>query len=359
MNSKTIPFALLSLLCIAALGGCANTNYNTANVDTAQLAPQAARITDEAIHADQQRFTALQARHQALNARSSGQANRLSGPGSYGMAKAQCWMDVAFHEYHRNDRSAFPQAALGEAETIIKALENNQTVPRTTAMVDNSATLREDLWAKAKAIQALPGFICVEEKVACGEVQLVHAGHEANQGGWRYATPYARLAEDTLLAAEAEAKRGTCLPPPAPVPFPAPPPASIVPQPVRESITLLGDAVFVFGRSSQKDMKPGGKAQLDALATRVASAYSRVDRINITGHADRFGEAASNQALSAARAATVRAYLASKGLNAAGSTEGQGSSVPRVQCPGARSAAVVACLEPNRRVEIELVGVRK
>ena len=74
-------------------------------------------------------------------------------------------------------------------------------------------TTREDLWARVKAIQATPGFVCVEDRVACGEVQLVHAAHEAAQGGWRYATPYVRIAEDILLKAEAAAKRGVCLPP--------------------------------------------------------------------------------------------------------------------------------------------------
>jgi len=63
--------------------------------------------------------------------------------------------------------------------------------------------------------------------------------------------------------------------------------------------------------------------------------------------------------LSEARATTVRNYLVSRGLpSGAMYAQGVGSDQPVVECPGKQSAAVIACLQPNRRVELEVVGYK-
>ena len=87
------------------------------NAQQTQLNPQAKRITDEAIHADLESYEATQGRIQALN--DGGRPIR-----DYHLSKAQCWLDVSFHEYTRNDRSAFPQEALSErrAKTVRELL---------------------------------------------------------------------------------------------------------------------------------------------------------------------------------------------------------------------------------------------
>ena len=75
------------------------------------LTPAPQRISDEAISADQRVYETMQSRIRLIN--DAGRPLR-----DYHLAKAQCWLDVSFHEYTRNDRSAFPQAALAEAYQI-------------------------------------------------------------------------------------------------------------------------------------------------------------------------------------------------------------------------------------------------
>jgi hypothetical protein len=81
------------------------------------------------------------------------------------------------------------------------------------------------------------------------------------------------------------------------------------------------------------------------------------------GHADRIGSAAYNQKLSEKRAMAVKEYLVAKGIPANRVyTEGKGSKQPVTkpdQCKGAKSAKVIACLQPDRRVDIELIGTKK
>ena len=62
------------------------------------LTPQRDRITDEAIHADLSGYEHTQGRIKALN--DAGRPVR-----DYHLSKAQCWLDVSFQEYSRNDRS--------------------------------------------------------------------------------------------------------------------------------------------------------------------------------------------------------------------------------------------------------------
>ena len=80
------------------------------------------------------------------------------------------------------------------------------------------------------------------------------------------------------------------------------------------------------------------------------------------GHTDRIGSDAYNQKLSERRAASVKQYLVSKGIDANRVyTEGKGKKNPVTkpdQCTGKKSAKVIACLQPDRRVDIELIGTR-
>jgi OmpA-OmpF porin, OOP family len=58
----------------------------------------------------------------------------------------------------------------------------------------------------------------------------------------------------------------------------------------------------------------------------------------------------------------VKAYLVGKGIEPNRVyTEGKGKKQPVTKpgdCKGPKSAKVVACLQPDRRVEIEVVGTR-
>jgi len=58
------------------------------------------------------------------------------------------------------------------------------------------------------------------------------------------------------------------------------------------------------------------------------------------------------------RADSVKAYLVSKGIGASRIyTEGKGERQPVKECKGdKKTKELIACLEPNRRVESEAVG---
>jgi OOP family OmpA-OmpF porin len=61
--------------------------------------------------------------------------------------------------------------------------------------------------------------------------------------------------------------------------------------------------------------------------------------------------------LSVRRADSVKAYLVSKGVTASRIyTEGKGERQPVKECKGGKTKELIACLEPNRRVEAEAVG---
>ncbi len=85
--------------------------------------------------------------------------------------------------------------------------------------------------------------------------------------------------------------------------------------------------------------------------------------ITAVGHADRFGSDSYNQSLSERRAMAVKTYLMGKGIaDNRIYAEGKGEKQPVTradECKGGKTAKVIACLQPDRRVEIEVIGTRK
>ncbi len=81
---------------------------------------------------------------------------------------ADCWLDTAFHEYTRNDRSAFPQEALTEFVLLVEQMERGVTpLAMDARMVNDADKLRPDLWAAADKLKAHGGLQCVADKLAC------------------------------------------------------------------------------------------------------------------------------------------------------------------------------------------------
>lgn len=321
------------------------------------------RISDQAIAADQQTYDAVQARLRAINA--GGRPLR-----DYHLAKAQCWLDVSFHEYTRNDRGPFPQAALTEAHTLARGMEASQPLGMDTPLVAGAERLRPDLWARAQAQRSQPGWRCAQAKAACAEVELVHAGHEQVQIGWRHAKPYVQIAEDLLAEAGTLAER--CDPPPPPpvvavTPLvPAAPPLPPVPPPPAPPLELGASVVFNFDRHTAADVRAFSLQQLQALVAQVKQRGLVARQLVLTGHADRLngtGNAAYNQALSERRVATVRALLQELGLPGIGTatvnSEAAGDTRQVQACSGrfASQAELQECLLPNRRVEVQVVAV--
>lgn len=149
-----------------------------------------------------------------------------------------------------------------------------------------------------------------------------------------------------------------CTPPAPQTTTPPATPRGTGTEPSKTKETIAADALFDFNKST---LRPEGKAKLDDV---VAKSQQLVLEVVIAvGHADRIGSAAYNQKLSEKRAASVKDYLVSKGIPANRIyTEGKGSKQPVTkpdQCKGAKSPKVIACLQPDRRVEIEIIGTKK
>lgn len=289
-------------------------------------------------------------------------------PSNFSLAKAQCWLETAHTQYSENDRTGYVEEAVAEAARIARALEadRNTDAGRTTPLIARSTRLREDLWTQLDKMGAggRPQS-CNARTVACGQVRLVRAGHAHEQTGWRAATPFVQMAEDAVQRGGVEAAQ--CVtpvvasaPPPAPAPSTAAPlPAQTAASPVsNERFVILADTLFRFGKSGPQDILPDGKARLAELVQRLKS-YTQVRSISIAGHTDRLGSDAYNDKLSRARAATVKAYLEGQGIQAASVTaQGRGKREPVTQGCGSSLAhlALVRCLQPDRRVAIEVTG---
>ena len=137
-----------------------------------------------------------------------------------------------------------------------------------------------------------------------------------------------------------------------PAPGAAQPPPS---KPAADKITVAADALFDFDKAT---LRPEGKAKLDEVVSK--SKAIQLELITATGHTDRFGSDAYNQRLSEKRAAAVKAYLVSKGIASnLVITAGKGKTQPVTkpdQCPGPKNKKTIACLQPDRRVDIEVIG---
>ena len=143
----------------------------------------------------------------------------------------------------------------------------------------------------------------------------------------------------------------------APVAAPAKPMAPAA-KPMGEKITVAADALFDFDKAT---LRPEGKKKIDEVAAKANQLVLEV--VIAVGHADRIGGAAYNQKLSEKRAAAVKDYMVSKGIPANRVyTEGKGSKQPVTkpgECKGPKSPKVISCLQPDRRVDIEIIGTTK
>ena len=125
-------------------------------------------------------------------------------------------------------------------------------------------------------------------------------------------------------------------------PPPAPPPPA---EPVYQTTTLSAGALFDFNKDQ---LKPEGKAELDALAAKI-DRTARVADVKVIGHTDSVGPEAYNQQLSVRRATTVRDYLVTKGVDPnLMSVSGMGESSP------VADNATKAGRAKNRRVDVSI-----
>jgi OmpA-OmpF porin, OOP family len=174
--------------------------------------------------------------------------------------------------------------------------------------------------------------------------------------------PAGCLCDESLMS------RAVCADPVPPVADKAPevtPPVVLPPPPpvLAEKVSIPADALFDFDKSV---LSNSGKAVLDDLLSKLKDL--NLEAVVAVGYTDRIGSSAYNLELSQKRAASVKAYLVDTGGIEASRVfiEGRGETAPvtadsckQMGKEQAGNRKLVACLAPDRRVDIEAVGVRK
>ena len=165
-------------------------------------------------------------------------------------------------------------------------------------------------------------------------------------------------AKEVYAAPQPAAPVAVVAAPRPPVAAPPPPPPAPPPPPKPVKISLSADSLFDFNSSI---LKPAGKTDLDKLARDLTALDYNL--ITVTGHTDRIGAAKYNQKLSERRAQTVRDYLVNTAhipgakIMATG-VDGSQPVTRDDQCKMTAKAALIVCLQPDRRVEVEVTGTK-
>ena len=324
--------------------------------------PSAQRLSAVAIAAALAAFAGLAGAQTTSGYASSGGGNTLYS-GSGNCVRTQATPAGACAPMRSTSTTAAAAApARGSEPTRLAQADQ----PRTSAApAAAGATAARGASTAAVTPQATPGYV----RSSDGRVVLSGSGQCVRSGSW---TP-ANAAEPCERVARAELAPPPVAvapaPPPEPKLEPAPPPVAAVapapvepPRPVIQKLTLSTDVLFDFGKAELKD---SGKQRLDQLAKEITDA--NVDEIIAVGHADRIASEEFNQKLSEARAQAVKDYLAQQGaksnvITAQGKGESQpvtGEDCKKLGAERASNSKLVACLQPDRRVEIEVLGSRE
>ena len=270
---------------------------------------------------------------------------------------------------------ACPPGMTSASASGAAAQPSTQVAQAAAAPAGREATVRSAATG-GTAPSKLPGYAVASDGrvVLSGFGQCVRAGHwtAANAAEPCDLVARADVPPPPVVVAPAPEPKLEPAPPPAPIaqPAPPPPPAPIAqptpppepPRPVIQKLTLSTDVLFDFNSA---ELKEGGKKRLDELANQIKDA--NIDEIVAVGHADRIASEDYNQKLSEARAQAVKDYLAGKVANANKVTaQGKGESAPmtgddckKMGPEAASNKKLVACLQPDRRVEIEVLGSRQ
>ena len=131
----------------------------------------------------------------------------------------------------------------------------------------------------------------------------------------------------------------------------------VAPEVVSKTFNLSSDVTFAFGKAN---LKPQAKATLDGIYGEIAQINNA--NVAVAGYTDRIGKDAPNLKLSQRRADSVANYLVAKGVPAQSiSAVGHGKANPVTgsTCDAVKGRkALIACLAPDRRVEIAVNGTK-
>ncbi|MEI4260062.1 MAG: porin OmpA [Candidatus Dasytiphilus stammeri] len=135
----------------------------------------------------------------------------------------------------------------------------------------------------------------------------------------------------------------------------------IRPELDNKHLSINSDILFKFDKF---DLTTAGKQQLNELYYNIkAFDYKNSSTIRIVGYSDRIGSGEYNQILSEKRAQSVANYLIAKGIDSDKIyIQGKGTlnSITGKNCDFIHhhSSILIRCLAPDRRVEIEVNGIK-
>lgn len=299
-------------------------------------------------------------------------AQGASVPASgYWEAKAQCWADLAGSEAAQGDTRGTPATAQGNAQRIRAALAadvaptadderpiyTRELLPADDPR-DGRPVWRQDIQAIDATIGRYRERQCRTAVSACLEVAQasVYENMEETQGArWNHGRP--EIDHALSLASKADAA------------FQAECPEQKTLQGVDvlataplEVVDLPTDALFRFDQGDAKGILPDGRQAIADLALKLRGYGSRVAKLEVVGYTDRLGSPAYNVALSQRRASTVAASLKTAGIAIPIEARGAGPAEPVTghTCKAVRlRAALIACLQPDRRVAVRILPARK
>ena len=131
------------------------------------------------------------------------------------------------------------------------------------------------------------------------------------------------------------------------------PAAVLQPAPRSEKYTLSSTELFDFNSSTLRTPQPKLNEISDAINRDKAPT-----KMTIVGYSDRIGSEEYNQKLAERRANSVKNYLISKGVTADRlQVVSKGEADPIVVCDEKDKAALIDCLKPNRRAEIDKITI--
>lgn len=295
------------------------------------------RFTDEAINRDWAAIKELRNRIAAV---------RTDAPSAYAVVRSEGMTEFGAEEYAETDKTGVIEVVLDDALAMLLTQESrtklqNLDIPKMSGIL----MMRQDLWNKTRHIKKDPlKFNCVQVQLARLDVGLVELAHEhyevnAKLNTEEHTKPYESLVNtlnDDLDDALAHCKPVTKLP---------------------RKYVFAADALFKYDKSAVQDILETGKQKLDTFAKEISMNQVQWHSIIITGHTDRLGRHDYNLGLGQKRADTIRDYLV-KNYSLPESrikTRSMAYVQPVVYCSGEEiNDELIACLQPNRRVEIEL-----
>ena len=133
--------------------------------------------------------------------------------------------------------------------------------------------------------------------------------------------------------------------------------APVEPVVIDQTFTVNSDVTFGFNKAT---LKPAAQDVLNAIYADISNVT--MENMTVAGYTDRIGSAKYNLKLSQRRAESVANFFESKGVPANTITAvgyGEANPVTGNTCDAVKGKkALIACLAPDRRVEINVQGQR-